>query len=70
MSSIAVGIRTSAPQSQLRASVLRAHEHARSVVACALDVKSGLLIRQRLTPDLGDLQRWLAALPAPVMALI
>jgi len=40
--------------------------HARSVVACALDVESGLLRRQRLTPNLDDLQRWLTALPAPV----
>ena len=40
--------------------------HARSIVACALDVESGQLHRQRLTPNVEDLQRWLAALPAPV----
>jgi len=40
--------------------------HARSVVACALDVVSGQLQRQRLTPDVDDLRRWLTTLPAPV----
>ena len=40
--------------------------HARSVVACALDVVSGELQRRRLTPDVEDLQRWLSTLPAPV----
>ncbi|WP_157695247.1 IS110 family transposase [Nakamurella panacisegetis] len=39
--------------------------HARSVVASALDVESGQLRRQRLTPNVDDLRRWLAALPAP-----
>jgi transposase len=40
--------------------------HARSVVACALDAQSGQLRRQRLTPNVDDLQRWLSGLPAPV----
>ena len=40
--------------------------HARSVLACALDVVSGELQRRRFTPDVEDLQRWQSTLPAPV----
>ncbi len=40
--------------------------HARSVVACAIDGMTGEVIRARLCPDHGEIQRWLAALPGPV----
>jgi len=40
--------------------------HARSVVAHARDVKTGAVRRERLTPDVAALVRWLLALAAPV----
>ena len=40
--------------------------HARSVVACGLDGRSGELIERRLTPDYGDLLAWVRSLPGPV----
>jgi transposase len=36
------------------------------VVACAIDGETGELHRQRLTPDPGDVYRWVTALPGPV----
>jgi transposase len=40
--------------------------HARSVVACGIDVQTGEVSRARLTPDFGDAWRWLQDLPGPV----
>jgi transposase len=40
--------------------------HALSVVACAIDGETGELHRARLTPDPGDVHRWVSALPGPV----
>jgi len=40
--------------------------HARSVVACGLDTVTGQLYRQRLTPSVQDINRWLGTLPGPV----
>jgi len=40
--------------------------HARSVVACRLDGRSGELIERRLTPDYGDLLAWVRSLPGLV----
>lgn len=41
--------------------------HARSVVACGLDGRTGELFERRLTPDHGELLAWLRSLPAPVV---
>ena len=40
--------------------------HARSVVACAIDGDTGELHRARLSPDHGEIHRWLAGLEGPV----
>jgi transposase len=40
--------------------------HARSVVACGLDGRTGEMFERRLTPDHQDILMWLRALPAPV----
>jgi transposase len=40
--------------------------HARSVVACGLDGRSGELFERRLTPDHGDIESWIRLLPGPV----
>ncbi len=40
--------------------------HARSVVACALDGRTGEVIEARLTPDYAELLVWLGRLPGPV----
>jgi transposase len=42
--------------------------HARSVVAAAIDGVSGEVFKARLTPDHGDVLRWVRALPGPVAA--
>lgn len=41
--------------------------HARSVVGCGLDGRSGQLFERRLTPAHADVLGWLAELPAPVV---
>jgi len=38
--------------------------HARSVVAAAIDGVTGEVFRARLTPDYGQVVRWVQALPA------
>ena len=38
--------------------------HARSVVACGLDGRTGELFERRLSPDHGDIG-WIGALPGP-----
>jgi transposase len=40
--------------------------HARSVVDCAIDVRTGELIRARLVPQPGVVLDWLRGLPGPV----
>ena len=40
--------------------------HARSVVAAALDGATGEVHRRRLTPDPGEIIRWVHSLPGPV----
>jgi transposase len=40
--------------------------HARSVVACGLDGRSGELFERRLTPDHADIMAWIRSLPGPV----
>lgn len=40
--------------------------HARSVVGCAIDGETGELHRARLSPDFGEIDRWLAGLDGPV----
>ena len=40
--------------------------HARSVVGCGLDGRSGELFERRLTPDYGDVLGWVRSLPGPV----
>jgi transposase len=40
--------------------------HARSVVACGLDGRTGELFERRLTPDRGDVESWIRSLPGPV----
>ncbi|MFC4949232.1 IS110 family transposase [Pseudonocardia sp. GCM10023141] len=40
--------------------------HARSVVACGLDGRTGELFERRLTPDHGDIESWIRSLPGPV----
>jgi len=40
--------------------------HARSVVACALDGRTGELIERRLSPDFVGLLAWLRSVPGPV----
>lgn len=40
--------------------------HARSVVACGLDGRTGELFERRLTPDHGEIAAWLRSLPGPV----
>ena len=40
--------------------------HARSVVACGLDGRTGEMFERRLTPDHGDIASWLGSLPEPV----
>ena len=40
--------------------------HARSVVACGLDGRTGRLFERRLTPDHGDIVSWIRSLPGPV----
>ncbi|MGZ4519864.1 MAG: IS110 family RNA-guided transposase [Mycobacteriaceae bacterium] len=42
--------------------------HARSVVAAAIDGVSGEVFKARLTPDPGNVLRWVRALPGPVAA--
>ena len=39
--------------------------HARSVVAAAIDGVTGEVFRARLTPDYGQVVRWVQALPGP-----
>jgi transposase len=39
--------------------------HARSVVAAAIDGVTGEVFRQRLSPDLGQIERWVKDLPGP-----
>ena len=40
--------------------------HARSVVGCGLDGRTGELFERRLTPDHGDIESWIKSLPGPV----
>jgi transposase len=40
--------------------------HARSVVACGLDGRTGELFERRLTPELAEICEWIAGLPGPV----
>jgi transposase len=40
--------------------------HARSVVACGVDGRTGELFERRLCPDHGDVLAWLRGLPGPV----
>jgi transposase len=40
--------------------------HARSIVACGLDGRTGELFERRLTPDHGDVESWIRSLPGPV----
>jgi transposase len=40
--------------------------HARSVVACGLDGRTGEMFERRLTPDHGDIVAWVRSLPGPV----
>ena len=40
--------------------------HARSVVGCGLDGRTGELFERRLTPDHGDIESWVRSLPGPV----
>lgn len=40
--------------------------HARSVVACGIDGDTGELFRSRLSPDHGEILRWLGQLPGSV----
>ena len=40
--------------------------HARSVVACGLDGRTGELFERRLTPDHGGIESWIRSLPGPV----
>jgi transposase len=40
--------------------------HARSVVACGLDGRTGQLFERRLTPDHGEILGWIRSLPGPV----
>lgn len=39
--------------------------HARSVVACALDGRSGEVVEARLSPEYGELLAWLRRLRGP-----
>ena len=39
--------------------------HARSVVAAAIDGETGEVFRARLTPDYGQVVRWVQGLPGP-----
>ena len=41
--------------------------HARSVVGCGLDGRTGQLFERRLTPDHGDIEAWIRSLPGPVV---
>jgi transposase len=41
--------------------------HARSVVGCGLDGRTGELFERRLTPDHGDVESWVRSLPGPVV---
>jgi transposase len=41
--------------------------HARSVVACGLDGRTGELFERRLTPDHQDILSWVRSLPGPVV---
>ena len=40
--------------------------HARSVVGCGLDGRTGQLFERRLTPDHRDIESWIRSLPGPV----
>ncbi len=40
--------------------------HARPVIACALDGRTGEVVEARLTPDYAELLAWLRRLPGPV----
>jgi transposase len=40
--------------------------HARSVVGCGLDGRTGELFERRLTPGYGDVLAWIRSLPGPV----
>lgn len=40
--------------------------HARSVVACGLDGRTGRLFERQLTPDRGEIVSWIRSLPEPV----
>lgn len=40
--------------------------HARSVVACGLDGRSGQLFERWLSPDHSDIESWIRSLPGPV----
>ena len=40
--------------------------HARSVVACGLDGRSGELFERQLTPDHSEIESWIRSLPGPV----
>ena len=42
--------------------------HARSVVACGLDGRTGELFERRSTPDHREILGWIRALPGPVAA--
>ena len=41
--------------------------HARSVVGCGLDGRTGELFERRLTPDHRDIELWIRSLPGPVV---
>jgi hypothetical protein len=40
--------------------------HARSILGCGLDGRTGQLFERRLTPDHGDIESWIRSLPGPV----
>ena len=40
--------------------------HARSVVAAAIDGRTGEIIRRKLTPDYREILSWIGSLPGPV----
>jgi hypothetical protein len=42
--------------------------HARSVVAAAIDGVTGEVVRARLTPDHGEILRWVRGLPGTAAA--
>lgn len=42
--------------------------HARSVVAAAIDERTGELVQRRMGPDIAEIVAWVTSLPGPVAA--